>query len=123
MYLPNGGRIDKVGVTCHQRFEGLFGLAVGVFAHQAHVIGCHFLIHAHRRVKGDNYFSSKNRHFVKAKSFETYVLNTSVAFSGRIQFNRQMIKILRMILLVLVILAVALFIAERFGVKLPFISK
>jgi hypothetical protein len=34
-----------------------------------------------------------------------------------------MIKILRMIILVLVILALALFIAERFGVKLPFINK
>jgi hypothetical protein len=34
-----------------------------------------------------------------------------------------MIKILRMIILVLVILGLALFLAERFGVKLPFINK
>jgi hypothetical protein len=34
-----------------------------------------------------------------------------------------MIKILRMIILVLVILGLALFLAERFGVKLPLINK
>lgn len=34
-----------------------------------------------------------------------------------------MIKILRMIILLLVIIALGLFIAERFGVKLPFINK
>jgi hypothetical protein len=57
------------------------------------------------------------------RHFEEIILYTKVAFSGRITFNRNMIKILRMIILLLVIVALGLFIAERFGVKLPFINK
>jgi len=55
--------------------------------------------------------------------FREIILYPGVAFFGRITFNRNMIKILRMIILVLVIVALGLFIAERFGVKLPFINK
>jgi hypothetical protein len=77
-----------------------------------------YLIHAHGRPKRDNYFA-----ILGDEHFEEIILNTRVAFSSRFTFNRNMIKILRMIILVLVIIGLGLFLAERFGVKLPFISK
>jgi hypothetical protein len=77
-----------------------------------------YLIHAHGQPKRDNYFCGFGD-----KLFDEIILNGRVAFSERITFNRNMIKILRMIILLLVIVALGLFIAERFGVKLPFINK